>query len=227
MKTKLISMTAIAAVTLIFGCKKANNSNSNGVSYQLKTTNRSTALAFSSGNTLTSAARVAGGTITWTSGYASAEEIKFEAEGSDSHVEFHSETPQKIDLFSPLASLGNINIPTGVYDTAQFEIDLAPTTTDAALELHGTYNTTPVTFILNKSYEFNAEIPAITVADGQHYNAVTALNLATLTQGISGATLDAATKDSSGTIVISDSSNVSIYDSFISNLHDSEQEDFE
>lgn len=227
MKTKIVSITAIAAMTLIFGCKKANTPNSNQVSYQLKAINPSTSLAFSSGTTSTSAARVSGGTITWTSGYASAEEIKFEAEGSDNHVEFHSETPQKIDLFSPLASLGNINIPTGAYDTAQFEIDLAPTAYDAALELHGTYNTIPITFTLNKSYEFHAQIPSITIADGKNYNAVTALNLATLTQGIASTTLDAATKDSSGTIVISDSSNVSIYDSFISNLHNSEEEDFE
>lgn len=225
MKTKLISMTAIAAVTLIFGCKKANSPN--GVSYQLKTTNRSTSLAFSSGNTPTSAARLQGGTITWSSGYASATEIKFEAEGSENHVEFQSETPQKIDLFSPLASLGNINIPTGVYDTAQFEIELAPTTTDAALELKGTYNNIPVIFRISGNFEIDAEIPSITIADGQHYNAVTALNLATLTQGISSATLDSATKDSSGTIIISESSNVSIYDSFISNLQNSEEVDFE
>jgi hypothetical protein len=226
MKTKLISMTAIAAVTVIFGCKKASNSTANGVSYQLKTINRSTALAYSSGSTL-APARVAGGSVTWTSGYASAEEIKFDAEGSDSHVEFHSETPQRIDLFSPLASLGDLNIPTGVYDTAEFEIDLAPTTTDAALELHGLYNTTPLIFRITQSYEFDAEIPAITIADGQHYNAVTALNLATLTQGIASATLDAAAKDSSGTIVISNSSNVSLYNSIIKNLKNSEEEDFE
>lgn len=225
MKTKLISITAIAAVTLIFGCKKANSPN--GVSYQLKTTNRSTSLAFSSGNTPTSAARLQGGTITWSSGYASATEIKFEAEGSGNHVEFKSETPQKIDLFSPLASLGNINIPTGVYDTAQFEVELSPTATDAALELHGTYNNIPVIFRISGDFEIDAEIPAITIADGQHYNAVTALNLANLTQGISGSTLDAATKDGSGTIVISATSNVSIYDAMLNNLQNSEEEDFQ
>lgn len=226
MKTKLISMTAIAGITLIFGCKKTNSPN--GVSYQFKTINPSASLAYSTGNpSIMSPVGVQGGTVTWTSGYASATEIKFEAEGSGNHVEFQSETLQKIDLFSPLASLGNINIPTGVYDTAQFEIELSPTATDAALELHGMYNMTPVTFRITKSYEFDAEIPAITIADGQHYNAVTALNLANLTQGISGSTLDAATKDASGTIVIADTSNASLYDSMIANLKNSEEEDFQ
>lgn len=227
MKTKLISMAAIAAITLIFGCKKTNSSSANGVSYQFKTINPTAILAYSTGNPLImSPVGVQGGTITWTSGYASATEVKFEAEGSGNHVKFQSETPVKIDLFSPISSIGNISIPTGVYDTAQFEIDLAPTATDAALELNGKYDTIPVTFRINKSYEFDAEQPRITIADGQTYTAATALNLANLTQGISGATLSAATRDSSGTIVISDSSNVSIYDAVIANLKNSEEEDF-
>ena len=226
MKTRLISMTAIAAMTLIFGCKKANN-NSNGVSYQIKTINPTATIAYTSGNpSIMSPVGVQGGTITWSSGYASATEVKFEAEGSGNHVKFQSETPVKIDLFAPLSSLGNISIPTGVYDTAQFEIDLSPTATDAALELHGMYDTIPVIFRITKSFEFDAEQPKITIADGQSYNAVTALNLANLTQGISGATLNAATKDGSGTIVISDTSNASIYDAFIVNLKNSEEEDF-
>lgn len=226
MKTKFISMTAIAAITLIFGCKKANTSN--GVSYQFKTINPSTAVAYSSGNpSIMSPVGVQGGTITWNSGYASATEVKFEAERSGSHVEFQSETPVKIDLFAPLSTLGNLNIPTGVYDTAQFEIDLSPTSTDAALELHGMYDTIPVIFRITKNHEFDAEQPKITIADGQSYTAVTALNLANLTQGISGATLGAATKDSTGAIVISESSNASIYDSMIANLQNSEEEDFQ
>lgn len=228
MKTKLFSIIAIASITLIFGCKKTNSSSSaNGVSYQFKTINPTAAIAYSTGNPLImSPVGVQGGTITWTSGYASATEVKFEAEGSGNHVKFQSETPVKIDLFSPISSLGNISIPTGVYDTAQFEIDLTPTATDAALELKGTYDTIPVIFRINKSYEFDAEQPKITIADGQTYTAATALNLANLTQGVSGATLNAATRDSSGTIVISDASNTSIYDAVIANLKNSEEEDF-
>jgi hypothetical protein len=231
MKTKLISMTAIAAIFFIVGCKKANQSSPNGVSYQLQTINRSTTIARSSiSGTSTLGSRVQGvqgGTITWTSGYASVTEINFEAEGTGGHVKFNSETPQKIDLFSPLSSLGNIVIPTGVYDTSKFEIDLLSTSKDSALELEGTYNNTPVIFNISSEFEIDAEMPKITIADGSHYNALTALNLATLTQGVSGATLDAATKDASGTIVISATSNASIYDAMLNNLHNSEQEDFQ
>lgn len=228
MKTKLISMTAIAAIFFIVGCKKTAN-HSSGVSYQLKTINHSAtiATAYSTGNSITSSVGVQGGTIDWTSGYASATEIKFEAEGSGVHVKFQSETPQKIDLFSALSSLGNIVIPTGVYNSAQFEIELLHTVTDAALELKGTYNNTPVIFRISGDFEIDAELPTITIKDGTDYTALTALNLANLTMGISGATLDAATKDGSGTIVISATSNASIYDTMLKNLKNSEGEDFQ
>ncbi len=226
MKTKLISMTAIAAIFFIVGCKKTAN-HSNGVSYHLQTINRSATIANATGISNTSTLRAQSGTISWTSGFASATEIKFEAEGSDTHVKFQSETPQKIDLFSPLSSLGNIAIPTGVYDTAQFEIDLLHTATDAALELNGMYNNTPIIFRISDEFEIDAELPKITITDGSNYTASTALNLANLTVGISGATLDAATKDTSGTIVISATSNASIYDAMLNNLQNSEGEDFQ
>lgn len=226
MKTKLISMTAIAAIFFIVGCKKAAN-HSNGVSYQLKTINPSATIANATGISNTSTLRAQGGTISWTSGYASATEIKFEAEGSGVNVEFQSETPQKIDLFSSLTSLGNIAIPTGVYDSAQFEIELSHTVTDAALELQGTYNNIPVIFRISDDFEIDAEIPTITIKDGTNYTALTALNLSLLTDGISGATLDAATKDGSGTIVISATSNASLYDSMLNNLQNSDGEDFQ
>lgn len=225
MKTKLISMTAIAAIFFIVGCKKTANQ-PNGVSYQLKTTNHSGTLArtYARGSSI---AGVQGGTINWTSGYASASEIKFEAEGSGVHVEFQSETPQKIDLFSPLSSLGNVVIPTGVYNSAEFEIELLHTVKDAALELKGTYNNTPVTFTISDNFEIDAEIPTITIKDGTNYTALTTVNLAILTNGISAATLDAATKDGSGTIVISATSNASIYSAMLNNLKNSEDADFQ
>ncbi len=227
MKTKLISMTAIAAIFFVVGCKKTAN-HSTGVSYQLKTINHSSTItrAYSTGNLITSSVGVQGGTIDWTSGYASAKEIKFEAEGSGVHVKFQSETPQKIDLFSPLSSLGNVVIPTGVYESAQFEIELLHTVTDAALELKGTYNNTPVIFRIAGDFEIDAELPAITIKDGTNYTALTALNLANLTTGISGATLDAATRDGSGTIVISATTNASLYDAMLNNLQNSDAEDF-
>ena len=227
MKANFISISAIAALFFFVSCKKSNPSSPNQVSYQFQAINRSATIAASSstGNLITSSTGIMGGTINWTSGYASATEIRFDAEGSGGHVKFNSETPQKIDLFST-NSLGNIIIPTGVYDTANFEIELASTPTDSALELSGMYNNTPVVFAISGEFEIDGELPKITITDGSSYTALTALNLANLTQGIAGTTLDAATKDSSGTILISASSNPSIYDAMVNNLKGSEEEDF-
>ena len=227
MKAKFISLSAIAALFIFASCNKANPSNPNQVSYRFQAINPTATVAVSNptGNSITTPAGVMSGTINWTSGYASASEIRFDAEGTGGHVKFHSETLQKIDLFAP-SSLGNIVIPTGVYDTANFEIELASTATDSSLLLNGMYNNTPVVFAISGEFEIDGQLPKITITDGSSYTAVTALNLANLTQGISSATLDAATKDSSGTILISASSNPSIYDAMVNNLSGAEQEDF-
>lgn len=213
MKTKVLLLAAFIATASLFSCKKAIQKS--GIAYQFKTTNPSSPIA-----------RMQSGTITWSSGYASSKEIKFEAEDSAGHVEFKSEAAQKIDLFSPLSSLGNITVAPGSYYEVEFKLELDTTATDAAFELKGTYNTTPVIFSVSKQLEIKGEQANVTIADEKSYTSVTALNLANLVTGISAADLDAAAKDSTGTIVISEASNSSIYATMLNNLQNSEEEDF-
>lgn len=228
MKKQLIPITAIAAILSLASCKKSNTAT--GISYQVKTVNPTTTLAKANPGGSTTTARelsVQAGTITWNSGYASATEIQFEAESAGTHVIYKTEKIMKLDLFSPLTSLGNIAVPQGVYKTVEFEIELASNATEAALELKGMYNNVPVTFRVINQFELEAEQDNVTIADGKNYNALTALNLAILTQGISGATFDAATKDGTGTIIISATSNTDIYDKMIANLQNCEDVDFQ
>ena len=213
MKTKALLLTALIITFSFFSCKKA--AQQSGIAYQLKTTNRSYSVA-----------RMQSGTISWTSGYASAKEIKFEAEDSAGHVEFKSEAIQKIDLFAPLSSLGNVTVAPGFYYEVEFKLELDTTATDAAFELKGTYNSTPVIFRVSNPFEIKGEQANVTIADEKSYTSVTALNLANLITGITAADLDAATKDSNGAIIISASSNSSIYAIMLNNLAHSEQEDF-
>lgn len=213
MKTKALLLTAMIVTVSFLSCKKT--AQQSGIAYQLKTTNRSSAVA-----------RMQSGTISWTSGYASAKEIKFEAEDSAGHVEFKSETVQKIDLFASLSSLGNVTVAPGLYYEVEFKLELDTTATDAAFELKGTYNSTPVIFTVSSPFEIKGEQANVTIADEKSYTSVTALNLANLITGITSADLDAAAKDSTGSIVISASSNTSIYNTMLNNLHNSEEEDF-
>lgn len=209
MKTQFLILTAFVA-TLLFSCKKEDEPKP-GIAYQLSTASRVSTLSGTQA-----------GTITWTSGYAFSKQIEFKAQNASGQVQFQSETSKKIDLFSSVSLLGNLVVPQGVYSQVEFEIDLMPTATDAAFELKGTYNGKPVVFRVNSAFDLDADLANVTIADGKAYTAATSLNLANLAQGISAANLDAATKDASGAIVISASSNTSLYDIMIANLHNTE-----
>ena len=215
MKTGFSSTLLMVLFLLIVGCKK--ESSQSGVNMKIKTTGSSR-----TGGRI-SAVDISGrttGSITWTEGFASVNEIEFEAEkeDEDDETEFKSKTQQRIDLFSPLASLGFINVPPGLYEEVEFEVHLAPTGSSPALELRGTYNTIPVVFRLNDSFEVEAEFEDITIPPDADINAIVSLNLDMLTSGISDAVLDAATL-TNGEIIISANSNVALYRIIMTNFN--------
>lgn len=215
MKTGISSTLLMVLFLLIVGCKK--ESSQSGVNMKIKTTGSSR-----TGGRI-SAVDISGrttGSITWTEGFASVSEIEFEAEkeDEDDETEFKSKTQQRIDLFSPLASLGFINVPPGLYEEVEFEVHLAPTGSSPALELRGTYNAIPVVFRLNDSFEVEAEFEDITIPPDADINAIVSLNLDMLTSGISDAVLDAATL-TNGEIIISANSNVALYRIIMTNFN--------
>lgn len=203
MKLKIISLLSLSAIFFITSCEKSNDSSS--ANFKLKTTERSATVG-----------RMAG-TITWTSGFASATEIEFEAEKENSEFELKSEVRQRIDLFSPLATLGLVTIPPGTYEEVEFEIHAAPSGPDAALELRGTYNGTPIVFKVNTAFEIEAEYEDITITQGNDFNAIISLNLSLLSLGITEANLNNATQ-TNGEIIISSSSNTVLYNIMLLNL---------
>lgn len=207
MKTKTLVLTATLFTTLLYSCKKEDHTQP-GVSYQLSTTNRTT--------TVSGTQSMA---VTWNSGYAYSKKIEFEAQNAGGQVRFQSESIKKIDLFTPIGSFGSVMVPQGNYSQVEFQIELLQTATDAAFELRGNYNSTPIIFKINSAFELDADLSNVTVADGKAYTASIALNLANLTKGISSDMLNAATKDASGVILITASSNTSLYDTMVSNLH--------
>lgn len=212
MKLKL-SLMAMLLIFMFLSCQKDTNGPS-GINYKMKTTNR------------TATAGRAEGTITWTSGHASATEIEFEAERQDSEIELKSGTQQRIDIFSPLSSLGFIAVPPGTYEEVEFEVHLAPNPPDAALELRGNYNGTPIIFTINTPLEIEAEFENVTITQNNDFTAIINLNLARLSQGITDAALSAATL-TNGEIVISATSNVALYNIMIANISEIDEVEFE
>ncbi|MEJ7913823.1 MAG: hypothetical protein WKF70_11760, partial [Chitinophagaceae bacterium] len=201
---------SIISSALLFSCSKEKEAP--GVSYQMKTSSTSAPIG----------GRVAGGGIQWTSGYVWASEIEFEAENDNVEVEYKTETRQKLDLFSPLSSLGMITIPAGIYEDIEYEVEIAPNGTESAMEVSGTFTdaagvATPIKFQLNAALEIEAEQANVTVTDGNNLTALTTLNLSVLTAGITETMLNDAIR-TNGTIEISSTSNASLHAMVVANL---------
>ncbi len=125
--TNILLTTTIFVTTLFFiSCKKDNTGGNAGIKYKVQTTNRSSIVG-----------RIAAGNIQWTSGSGYATKIKFEAESNDREVEFKSEIPQRIDLFSGITTLGNVTLPPGTYEEVEFEVELNTVGANFAFELNG------------------------------------------------------------------------------------------
>ena len=211
MKITNLFLTASVSILLFASCKKAST-NSSGIEYQIKTT-----------NTISTVNRVDAGSLQWTSGFASASQIKLEGKSSGSEVEFKANNVQHVDLFASVAAtLGNVTLPAGTYTEVEFKIELNPNGNDPALELDGTFTNSvgvakPVVFKVNSLLEIKAEQNNVTV-DNSNTTALTTLDLSLLTGGISQALLNAATV-TNGTIVISSSSNTNLYNIIIANFN--------
>ncbi len=220
MKTSNILLScAIAIMLVVFtGCSKDKNSAS-AIKYQLQTTNRSTTIS-----------RTQTGNIKWTSGYGSATEIKFEAKMNNQEIEYESKIAQKLDLFSSITTLGSITLTPGTYSEVEFEVELNPTGTDAALELTGQYTSggviTPVVFRVTSPLELKNEKNNVVITDNNSYKALTTIDLSLITRGVTESMLNNAIR-TNGTIVISSSVNANIYNILLKNLHESDEVEFE
>ena len=221
MKMKML-IASIALSPLFFAsCKKESDANpsseASSFAYQLKTINRTTTVGRISQTSRTEAA-----SLQWTSGTASANELKFEAENPGGEIEFKQKTAQQIDLFAATSSLGNITIPAGTYNEVEFKAFLAPTTSAPALELSGSFTssgvTKPVIFRMNSAVELKAEKKNVTVASGTSYSALNTIDLSQLISGVSESALTNATT-TNGTIVISANANSDIYNIILNNLN--------
>lgn len=208
MKKYAFPLMMASVLFILLSCNK--DKESTNLNYQLQTSNRSVAVN-----------RVAGGSMNWTSGSAFVDKIEFEAEKNDDvEIRFESDANRRIDLFAPVANLGNITLPDGKYDEIELEIDLMSTGTDTSFVLRGAYTnstgqTTPVLFFISDVVEFETEADNVTINGGNQFTALTTLDLSLLTSGISESQLNAATR-TNGVIVISKNSNSGLYNSIIS-----------
>ncbi len=215
MKAYQLLMTAAIAILVLGSCKKSDapSSSSSSLQVQLKTTNPVVVVNLIDGP----------GSILWNSGSVTATQVKLEAKQNNSQVEFKSTGLQQIDLFaSVLVNFGNIVIPTGNYTELEIKISLNPNGPSPAMELNGQYTNgnglvTLVVFTLNSLLELKTEQNNVTVTGSGSLIALTTIDLAFVSNGITQAMLNSATI-TNGKIMISSSSNNNLYNIIVTNL---------
>jgi hypothetical protein len=158
-----------------------------------------------------------------------ASEFEFEAEKENNnnqadttHVQYEAKGPFKIDLFAAPAPLASLILQAATYDQVQVEIQgVKSTTGDPNFYLKGTYKNvmgivTPVIIQVNETFDIESDInkwPAQAIT----YTSLVKIHLDLLLQNITPALLDNASQ-TSGTIVISSTSNTNIYQLITANF---------
>ncbi len=209
MKTPRLFLVALPIVFLT-SCSKDKKDGS--LQYQLTTKNYQSTVN-----------RVQAGSIQWTSGSAYALKIEFEAEQDDRlEVQYEARINQRIDLFSPLTTLGTLSLEPGRYDEIEVELDLASTPTDTSFVLRGTFTNslslaTPVLFFISDMAELESEANNVVINGVNDYTVLTTLDLSLISRGVSETMLNNATR-TNGVIIISKNSNANIYNIILQNL---------
>jgi len=231
-KTNLVKGISILAITLTFSaCKKDNSQRSASgtqVNFALSADNSANSLSSSVNGAVT--ASTGSATVNWTSAVANIAYFKLDAKKANTEIEIKTKSLLNIDLFAITPSGISTAIDTGTYREIEIKALLAKTSTSAIpLTLKGTF-TTPGGATVNVEFDFNdnaevkAEAENVTV-DGKTDLATTLkLHLNRLLFGVSPADLDAATR-TGGIIIISNNSNVTIYNKIKDNFPSSCEDD--
>lgn len=163
--------------------------------------------------------------LTWTSGNLNITEIDFEAKNNNVEIEYELKDLFNINLFNTSPVLGDITLPDGTYDEVELKLKLKKSiTSDIPLTLKGSYTNsigakTPVEFYFNDEFEMEVEAEDLVVSGTSDYLAMINVQLNKFMTNISSADLDQATK-TNGTIVISSTSNINLYNKLRANLNE-------
>lgn len=219
-----ISMMIAAA--LLASCKKSGptyiTASSSQLSMGIKADNAITPLN-ATGATALSSTPQPSATVTFTSAIANISGFKFEAKKKGVQIEVESKNLSTIDLFAINPTLIGITLDTGTYSEIELRVEFAKSSTATLpLVVKGTFTTTggtvvPVEFDLNDNAEIKVEQQNVVVDGKTNLTNVVVLHLNKLLTGVSSADLNAATL-TNGTIIISSSSNSSIYNRILNNL---------
>jgi hypothetical protein len=217
------TFAAIAlAVLSITACKKTGSSPSSKtsqLSFEMQADNSTTNLSSSSTGLSTNSTFTGIAGLTFTSGTANVSRFKFEAKRNGVEIEISSRNLTSIDLFALSPKIAGVTLDTGTYREIEISAMLQHSSDTSAipLKLKGTFSGTPIEFDLNDDVTIKAEAENITVTRTTDFVALVHMHLNKLEAGITAADLQAATL-TNGVIVISRTSNTTIYNKVLANL---------
>ncbi|MHB1179627.1 MAG: hypothetical protein ACYCZO_15015 [Daejeonella sp.] len=224
-------ITVLSAVLILSSCEKNTPSGSGKLSYRVKPSSFTASIgSTASGSGLTVGIN-SNSSITWTSGSLYFSEIDFEAENKNGEVEYELKQAGNVDLFNLSPLLGSITIPDGTYDKVELKVELKKSTSNIPLTLKGSYTDSngakiPVEFYFNEDFEIEVEAEDLVVNGTKNYLGLINVQLSRFMTNVISADLSGASK-TGGVIVISDTSNTSLYAKLKANLKAFADGDFE
>lgn len=219
----------VLALTGLAACKKTTNSPSSKtsqLSFQLKADNATSNLsAIFTGSKLATNSTFTGiAGLTFTSAVANISKFKLEAKRNGVEIEVTSKNLTNVDLFALSPSIASVTLDTGIYNEIEIKVILAHSADTSAipLKLKGTFTASggsaiPLEFNFNSDATIKAEAENINVTSTIDFVALVHLHLNKLEAGITATDLENATL-TNGVIVISNTSNTTIYNKVLANL---------
>jgi hypothetical protein len=218
MKTFKTSIFAavLLSVMVLAACKKNSStpkpaSATSQLAFQMQAVNNSSNLATNSLAT----SSIAG--LTWTAGMANISKFVFEAQRNGVTINVTSRNADSVNLFTVNPTVTYITLDTGVYKEIEIKVYLEPTsdTSHLPLKLTGTFTNDsskviPIELDLNSDVTISAEADNVHITGITDYVALVQMELPKLTAGVTAADLNSATL-TNGKIIISKTSNTSIY----------------
>ncbi len=162
-----------------------------------------------------------------------AEKKENESSRDSANIEIEWKGPKKVDLFSINSLVGDINLNPGLYDEISIKIEALKSDAGSSpvFYLSGSYTNatgikTPIVVTVNDDIRLEVESKEGTELNAVNdYTSLINLNLALLMNGILTADLDNATL-TNGKIIISDTSNTSLYTRITGNFDSCEDSEF-
>ncbi|RWY46207.1 hypothetical protein [Mucilaginibacter gilvus] len=222
MKRKLFNLGLVAFIALaVSSCKKDSTSTgasaTSEMTFAVSPDNPTTTLDAVGGPQVQSTGTTAiTAGVTWTSGIANIAHFKLEAKKNGVEKEISTSNLTNVDLFAAVPAFVKANVDTGTYKEIELRILLVKSTgTDIPLTLKGTFTSkggavVPIQYEFNEDALIKLEAENVTIDGTNNVTAGTNIHLNKLLFGLTSAQIDAATR-TSGTIIISSSSNPILY----------------